>query len=232
MSLLAYSRSMLEGVRHAGVDAVLVGLSGGKDSLTTLDLCVQVFPRVECYYMYLVDGLACVETGIYHAVNRYKVKLHKVPHFDLINLYRSATFRWHLAAADNWTAGKYTEVEAYVRHVAGIEWTVTGQRMDESLERRGMLTPIKGLDWRHRRVYPLWRWVSRDVFAYLRARRIPLPEDFGKGARGVAGMSLSAETLRYLKAEHPADYAKVLEVFPFAEAQVKRLEWYGETDET
>ena len=38
-------------------DRVLVGVSGGKDSVVTLDLCARFFPHVVGFFMYLVKGL-------------------------------------------------------------------------------------------------------------------------------------------------------------------------------
>lgn len=70
-------------------------MSFGKDSLCTLDLCTQIFPVVEAYYLYRVRGLRVVRYWANKVRQRYGIKVHMYPHFDLSRCYRHAVLQPH-----------------------------------------------------------------------------------------------------------------------------------------
>jgi len=208
---------------------VLVGLSGGKDSLVTLDLAVRSFgpDNVVAFSMYLVRGLRCFEGPIERAARIYGVQVEYVPHWMLGTMLKDAVLMPHRGDAHTWRDTKLVDIEQLVRQRTGIDWIAYGHRAAESIERRGMLNRCQGFNADARRVYPVWRWRSADVFSYMSARGIPLPPTFGKDR--LSGVDLRPETLLYIREHFPDDYRKILEVFPFAEAQLRRWEMFPET---
>lgn len=202
---------------------VLVALSGGKDSLAVLDLCKKTFDHVEAFYLYLVDGLECVERHLFAIAKRYDVKVHKVPHPILAKTLRTSTFMpaWDGTYERAGTVS-FSDMEALARKRAGIEWTAYGERVNDSIERRAKIEKVGMVHESTRRVYPIAFWKEREVYAYLQAHKIPLPVRLGNGK--TSGFGLSGEILTFLKREWPADFKRVLEVYPFAEALVYREE--------
>jgi 3'-phosphoadenosine 5'-phosphosulfate sulfotransferase (PAPS reductase)/FAD synthetase len=223
-SPLGNARTLLQEVREQS-DSILVGLSGGKDSLAVLDLCASIFPKVEAYYMYLVRDLRCVESGINYVARRYDVKVHKYPHWRLGQFMKYGVYMPHRATAAAWRDCRFIDIEAKAQEDSGIEWSALGHRMTDSLERRGMLNPLQGIDHKTRRVYPIWLWKTKAVFAYLRAKRIPLPPSLSAEQRNMTSANLRVDTLIYMREHYPDDYEKMKEVFPYAEAQIKRREF-------
>ena len=229
MSALQDSLALLRRAAEAsratsGESSMLIGLSGGKDSVVVLDLAKRVFDRVECYFMYLVDGLECVEAPLRAIARRYDVQLHKVPHFDLARFLKHAVYMPHRnGAAHHLRELRFVDIEALARRRAGIAWTALGHRATDSLERNAMLKRIGGFDTKARRVYPIWHWKPRDVYAYLRTHRIQVAPQLVKGTTD--GVNLYPETLRVLRDKFPDDYRKILEVFPYAEAGIIRDEF-------
>lgn len=206
---------------------MLVGLSGGKDSLATLDLVVTAFghTNVVAFFMYFVKGLRCVESHVDTAARRHKVELVKVPHFALGDLYKNAVLMPPRRLAHGWRRMKYGDIEQYVRKQTGIEWVAMGHRMTDSPQRRGMLHHFSGCNTKQHRLYPLWEWSPKDVLGYLRARKIPTPPQIG--TTNVSGIDLRPGTLRQIRDNYPDDWRRFLETFPYAEAAIMHDEMKG-----
>lgn len=205
--------------------AVLVALSGGKDSLVTLEVCKATFAHVEAFYMYHVKGLQCVERSVDAAARRCGVRVHKVPHPDLTRIMRSHILRPFTAEAADVKLLKQADVEKALTARTGIEWFAYGERAADSFARRLYTRKDDGVraDWK--RVYPIWDWLHGDVVGYLKQRKIALPERLGANdTKVMSGFALRPRPLHWMKHHAPDDYARVLEVFPYAEAMVFRYE--------
>lgn len=203
--------------------ALMVGFSGGKDSIATLDLALQVFPRVEAFFMYLVPGLRVEDEMIRRVMARFPtVKLHRIPHWDLSTYMRSNTFGCNPRAVETKKLD-LAKIEAYLRQRTGIDWFAYGERAADGMVRNAKLKKIRGLAEKQRRVYPLWTWKERDVVGYLHAKRLPVPRKIG-GRKVSGAVAIHPQVLSWLKREYPDDYAKVLGHFPLAGAAVFRWE--------
>jgi phosphoadenosine phosphosulfate reductase len=221
---LARAQALLRSVREES-DSILVGVSGGKDSLVVLDLCCALFPRVEGYCMRILD-VRCATADAELAARRHRIPLHVVPHFDTPRLIKHAVFRFHRNDADNVRELKLKDIESDLRSKTGIDWLATGERMTDSAARRIMMTENGGINHKSRHVYPIADWLDRDVFSYLRAKRIPLPERWGRVlTQGGTGFTLTPAVLRHVRAKYPDDYERIRQAFPFAESLIKREEF-------
>lgn len=202
-------------------DSVCCALSGGKDSLVILDLCCEVFTNVSAFHMYLVRGLRCIEDHIDAAGRRHGVKVHYVPHWALSRMFKYAVLRPPVAAADKIRILAQRDIERSITVKTGSHLFAYGDRASDSFVRRFYTRENDGLRIREQRtkLYPIWDWKDADVYGYLKAKKIPMPPRFG-GERKQSGFSLDPECLQWLKDNHPHDYQKVLEVFPYADTQL------------
>lgn len=228
---LAGSRELLRRAVQVG-SAVLVALSGGKDSLATLALCKAAFSRVEAFYMWLVPGLDFVEQPIDKLCDRMGVKLHKVPHWSLAEILKKGVYADRVRALHLRNV-KQRDVEDHLRKQTGISWTAWGHRQSDSISRRFYLRKTEGYDLAHERLHPIWDWSTQDVLSYLKAQRISAPiHRWGQDGRRSAGFNpLRVECLAWIRDHHPEDWQKVLRVFPAAEAAFTRHAMIGDDDD-
>ena len=210
-------------------DAALVFFSGGKDSLACLDLATRTFPRVVAVHMYLVPGLECVEAVLDEARARWGVEVRQYPHWILPKFIRGAVYCDNWYERDElaqWTLG---DVYNLARGESRIMLVVSGAKRADSLWRRRNLKATENKGSYRDVLYPVIGWSKADVLAYLKARDIPVPERSAKG--NATGIDLSTPSLLWLHDNHPRDFAKLCEVFPYAEAVVWRRRFYGAEDE-
>ncbi len=156
---------------------VIVGYSGGKDSLVTMDLCVRSFSRVEAFFMYLVPGLDCVEHMLAQAEARWGIKIRQYPHWLLRRLMYEGVYCPNSYKLDDLPEWKLQDIYRLAVAETGIPVIATGAKKSDSLWRRRQLgTWCKDL------LYPVKEWSKLDVLAYLRLRGIPEPASSGKSA--------------------------------------------------
>lgn len=200
-------------------DAVLLGYSGGKDSLALLDLCVRAGARVEAFFMYFLPGLDYTEYWCEFARNRWGVAVRQYQHWSTTYYLRRGVFR----QAVDVPSLSIQDIEFCARKDAGVEWIGYGYKKIDSLERRAFL----GRDWpggvnaSAKKFTLLSEWNNTDVRSYLSRRRIPIPESDGRRSSGIC---LTPECLAWLRAEWPDDYRRILKTFPFAAAQADRAD--------
>lgn len=211
----------VELLRRTGAKEILVAFSGGKDSIATLDLCVQHFERVEAFFKYLVPGLEVEERMLERVLRRFpNVKLHRVPHEDVSTYFRRNVFgcnpkRRPVPKVDA------QALEAHLRQLTGIEWIAYGERAADSTVRNAKLKKIQGFWEKFRRVYPLCWFRRGDVYGYLRNRGLPAPRLIG-GRRFTGAVAIYPTTLAWLEEHCPDDYAKIVRAYPGAPAAVFR----------
>jgi phosphoadenosine phosphosulfate reductase len=218
MSRLRQAKDRLIRWRAEYGESVNLGLSG-KDSIVCLDLAVQVFKHVECFHMYFVKGLTCVERPLNRIAHHYGVKLSYVPHWDLARIFKFGILCNPVKAITRQL--RLADVERSVMARTNTNVFCSGIRAAESMSRRLYTRKHDGLSTSKDRVhlYPIWDWLDGDVYAYLKAKRLPLPPNFSTVKKS-SGMSFTPKTCEWLATNHPEDWQRVLEVFPYAEVQL------------
>ena len=203
-------------------DRVLVGFSGGKDSVATLDVCVRHFKHVEIYFQYVVKSLEFQESIIRYYEDKYGVKVHRVPHFMLSELLRYGSFR---QPDFDVPIVSVKQTYDFLRSESGIWWIACGERIDDSVWRRAMIKQSGSIDEKRGRFYPLADWSKRDVLSYIRQRRLRVGLESSK--LGFSFRSLMPSDMFKIKHNFPADYARIREWFPLIDASVRHHEFFS-----
>jgi len=207
---------VLDRLRKASPAGVILGLSGGKDSLVTLDLCLASGLRVVPFFLYVVRGLECVEAGPIRAAQRAGLDLLFRPHPLLSEYLRKGIGRPGLGRQVK--VIKWGDVEDELREATGLDWFAYGHKRVDSIWRCGLLSKCGGFDERRRIAYPLHEWGQADVWSYLRRHRIPPPRRLCPISSRGDGFAMEPAILRTIRDRYPDDFARVCHAFPFAPA--------------
>ncbi len=169
--------------------------------------------------MYFVPGLDYTEYWCDYAKRRWGVKVHRYQHFFIVELLRSGQFRQNPDRSI--PCVQPADIEATARRASGLEWIGYGYKSVDSLERNAMLsTWPHGLDHKRKVFTPIKSWTDRDVRSYLSRRGIADP-DILDGSR-CTEVNLSPAGMAYMREHWPADYRRILQVFPYAAGQADR----------
>lgn len=204
-------------------DAVLVGFSGGKDSICTLDVCMRYFDKVQPFFFYLCPGLEFQEETLSWYERRYGVEIIRMPHFEVSNFMRYGSFR---EPDFNVPIISITDEYNYMRLQTGITWIAAGERIGDSIVRRAMIKNSGTIDVKRGRFYPIANWTKKEVLHYIKMKKLKLPRD-SKGL-GFSFKSLDGRELAYVKQVYPSDYEKIISLYPYAGAAVERFERYAQ----
>lgn len=200
-------------------DEVIVGFSGGKDSIVTLDLCMRYFERVHPYFLYLVPGLSFQERTVRWYERHYGIEILRLPHFEVSNFLRYGTFREYDFSVP---IVSVSDLYSYLRGVTGATWIAAGERIADSIIRRAMIKSTGSIDARRGRLYPVAYWRKVEVMNYIRRKRLYLPPDSRQF--GFSFRSLEGKQLAFVKDRYPDDYEKIRRFYPFCGAAVRRFE--------
>lgn len=159
--------------------------SGGKDSVTCLDLARQVNPTVKVAMFDSGMEFRQVREYVDRIVARWNLDLHIFPAEPSALDVMAASGQWEHGVPkvekDDLHSACITRPLASAREALGMS-AIYGLRADEAPERRIMLAKTQGRVTNHDRkgvltqVYlaPIWRWSSPEVHSYLANRQIPL----------------------------------------------------------
>lgn len=203
-------------------DSVIVAFSGGKESIVVADLCFRYFKNVKMFFMYICPDLSFQEKTLEWYEKKYQTEIIRIPHMDVCEFYHYGSFR-----PPDWTFPivSINDIYHYVRLQTDIWWIAAGERIDDSIVRRAMMKKSGSIDTQRGRLYPISAWRKKDVMAYIKYHGLYLGQDSRK--LGFSFCSLWGKELSMLKENFPDDYRKIIKLYPFAEAGVKRWETYG-----
>ncbi len=200
-------------------DRVLVGVSGGKDSAVTLELCSRYFKHVEGFFMYIVPGLSFQEKILRYYERKYNIKIHRMPHFMVSDFYRYGVFR-----LEDYSVKTVSTLEAYnyARDVAKTWWIAGGERISDSIIRRAMIKSSGSIDASRGRFFPIAHWNKQDVMDYIRLKKLKVGEESAR--LGFSFRSLMPNEIMMIKKEYPSDYAIIERYYPLIGTTIAHYE--------
>lgn len=203
-------------------DSVLVGFSGGKESVVVMDLCFRYFKKVQPFFMYICPNLSFQERTIAWYEKKYQTEIIRIPHMDVSEFFHYGSFR---PGDESFPIVSINDIYHYLRLQSDIWWIAAGERINDSIVRRAMMKKSGTIDTQRGRIYPVALWRKKEIIDYIKFHNLYLGADSRK--LGFSFKSLWGKELAMLKQHFPEDYEKVIRQYPFAEAGVMRYEQYG-----
>lgn len=213
MNKLEQAHDTIRFVREQ-TDECLVFNSCGKDSLVTLDLVAPYFRRVVCVFMYFVPGLEHIEKFLAFSLRRYhNVEVLQLPHWNLSYVRRGGMY---CVPNPKQKLLKLRNVIDQAREQTGINPVFLGMKKADSMNRRLMLNTYEEAHYTNAGLaYPLATWTQKEVLAYMKQKRLPMPVRYGKNASNGIGFNL--DCFLWMERNAPADLRRMYEAFPLSQ---------------
>jgi 3'-phosphoadenosine 5'-phosphosulfate sulfotransferase (PAPS reductase)/FAD synthetase len=208
--------------KATGVKRVALGISCGKDSVAALVILKRFGFEVCGYHYYTVEGIGFVERYLNYLSKKFDTPILQLRHPDGFDSMIDGEYR---PMTNNPLISRvgFSDLETVVKKHYGVYWTTGGEKMIDSLDRRGMVNKCEGIDPKRGRFYPLAQWNNRDVMATLQHARIIMPPDYTMNYESWGGQ-LKGAWLYEIRKRFPDDYIKILAQYPYAEAAIVKYE--------
>lgn len=200
-------------------DSVIVAFSGGKESVVVLDLCFRYFKKVQPFFMYICPNLSFQERTLEWYEKKYQTTIIRMPHMDVSEFFHYGSFR---ISDSSFPIISINDIYKWIRLYSDMWWIAAGERIDDSIVRRAMMKKSGSIDVQRGRLYPVSMWKKKEIIDYIKFHNLYLGADSRK--MGFSFKSLWGKELLMVKNYFPDDYQKILRLYPFAAAGVKREE--------
>lgn len=213
---------------------ILLSFSGGKDAWATWLGIRDHFgaDKITPFYYYLVPGLEFVEDYLDYAESILGTHITRLPNPRFYEMLHGCVFqppdRWPVIESLNLPKFTWDDVHRATETSRGLPemcWCAMGLRAADSIQRATALRTHGVVNDKRCTFYPVWDWKMDRVVDGIIRNNIKLPIDYKLFGRTFDGIYLLY--LLNIKKCYPRDYAKILEWFPLADAEIWRYERYG-----
>lgn len=214
---------------RAETDTVLLGFSGGKDSVGCWLTLRERFPRIIPIHHYLVPDLEFIERSLRYYEQFFQTRIIRLPHPVLYKALRLGLFQTAASyqACEFWDLPKepsFREMADYVAEDHGLNhrWKAIGVRASDSLNRRLFFQQRGVVNRKEQTFYPIAHMRKAELVELIRRSGCKLSAEYAVMGRSFDGYD--AAFIRAVRQNYPRDYARILEWFPLIEAEIFRAE--------
>lgn len=206
------------------ISRLLIGLSGGKDSLCLCELIKMAgITNVRYFNMEFLPELQVQKDMLDYACHRFNIpyeQIIRVPSSHFIACVRGCWFTWYSPEASK-KFPKVSRTDIFKKVAKEFKGTVvTGVKKADSMIMQQMINENHGIC-----LYPLADWKLKDVLTFMKIRDIQVSPMTKKGFRGVTLIDDNA--LFFIYEHYPQDFERIEKVFPFVRAQILKYEYFN-----
>jgi 3'-phosphoadenosine 5'-phosphosulfate sulfotransferase (PAPS reductase)/FAD synthetase len=201
---------------------LLIGLSGGKDSLCLCELVkIAEITNVKYFFMYFLPDLRIQDDLLAYPIRRFNIPEHdiiKVPSEHFMLCFKNGVYTWPSSKSKEITSVSRTDIfRKIAKEHKGV--IVTGVKKSDGIVMSRMVDQNHGVA-----AYPMKDWTLKDVFTFMELRRIEMPPLTKAGCRGVG---IEDANMLFIYNNYYDDFLKIESVFPFVRAIVKKYAYYN-----
>jgi 3'-phosphoadenosine 5'-phosphosulfate sulfotransferase (PAPS reductase)/FAD synthetase len=206
----------------AFLGTLLIGLSGGKDSLCLCELVkIAEITNVKYFFMYFLPDLRIQDDLLAYPVRRFNIPEHdviKTPSEHFMACMRNGIYTWPSSKSKEMPNISRTDIfRKIAKEHKGI--IITGVKKSDGIVMSRMIEQNRGVA-----TYPIRDWTLKDVFVFMELRHIAIPPLTKAGCRGVG---IEDANILFIYENYYDDFLKIESVFPFARAIVKKYAYYN-----
>ena len=208
----------------------LLSFSCGKDSIGAWLQLRRHFTRIEPVFMYLIPDLEFVEDAVRYYEEFFQTRILRLPHPSLYRMLNALTMQAPENCSIIEDAGlldfDYDAVFDVAMGVFGLpddSYTAVGVRAVDSPNRWSAIQQYGAVNEKRRSFYPTYDWRKARLVAEIEKAGVKLSDEYRMFGRSFDGIDY--RFLKPIKDNYPNDYARILEWFPLAELELKRIEY-------
>lgn len=217
-------------------DTVLVGFSGGKDSIALYLAVKDHFKTVVPFYREFVPGLQFVQRRLEYyerKLGMHVMRVHSPTFFRLIsNLVFQPPHRVPSIDLLDLPSFTYEDINDLIiadRKLPENTFVALGVRQADSLQRRATCKSRGAINWERRSFWPIWDYSNDAVGEIIGKNGIGLGPEYEYWGTSFDGLRYFF--LNEVRQRYPEDYERILELFPFADMEIMRYNLMGGTYE-
>lgn len=209
--------------KKSAISRLLIGLSGGKDSLCLCELVKMAgITNVRYFFMEFLPNLRIQDELLAYPITRFNIpedSIIRVPSEHFMKCMHGSIYTWYSPEAKKQfpSVSRMQVFKAIAKEHKGT--VVVGVKKSDGLMMQRLVNGNKGIC-----VYPLREWTLNDVLTFMKIRKISLPPLTLKGCRGV-GLTPESSAL-FIYENYPDDWKKIERIFPFAGAIIYKYKYY------
>lgn len=227
------SRQLRRYIAELSEGQAILSFSAGKDSVAAWLAMQEHFDEIVPVYLYMVPGLEFVEEGLRYYEEFFGTHVIRLPHPSLYRWITTAVFqppeRLAYIESREWPNYDYDDVFNLVKVSRGLPletFTAIGVRSADSLNRRTSIKRYGSVNVDRRTFFPIFDWRKDKMIAELKQADVMLTIDYQVFGRSYDGIDW--RFIGPIKEHFPDDYERILEWFPMAELEIKRIEYREE----
>lgn len=226
--------NILNQIKEKGIKKVSLGFSTGKDSLFGLNFLLKNGIEVIPVYFYIVPGIDFIEENLRLYEKYYNMHIIRLAHpilQDFINYTQWQTLEKAKFMGQFWSKESKHHtfqgiMKAFFEHEGiSVEYDCNCMKMSDSLNRRLLLRNKPDIDDEKKIIYLAKYLKTSEIWQYIRENKLPLTRDYEIFGRSADNL-LNYQYLIGIKKNYPNDFAKIKEMFPLCEVEIKRYEAY------